>query len=79
MGWNAELQENAAVIHVPYDLHDIQIGALFVIPSGLDHTKGRLFRVTQLSNAMVYPASIACEIIPEYEDRMPASKMVRST
>ena len=23
MGWNAELQEDAAVIHVPYDLHDI--------------------------------------------------------
>lgn len=79
MGWNAELQEDAAVIHVPYDLHDIQIGALFVVPSGLDHTKGRLFRVTQLSNAMVYPASIACEIVPEYEDRMPISKMERTT
>lgn len=78
MGWNAELQENPSVIHVPYDLHDIQAGALFVIPSGLDHTKGRLFRVTQLSNTMVYPASIACELVPEYEDTMPTSKLERS-
>ena len=78
-GWNAELQENASIIHVPYDLHDIQAGALFIIPSGLDHTKGRLFRVTQLANGIVYPASISCEIVPEYEDTLPTSKLDRTT
>lgn len=77
-GWNAELQENASIIHVPYDLHDIQAGALFIIPSGLDHTKGRLFRVTQLANGIVYPASISCEIVPEYEDTLPTSKLNRT-
>lgn len=78
MGWNAELQENSLVIHVPYDLPNIQRGALFLIPSGLDNSAGRLFRVEQLVNSMVYPASISCEIVPEYEDTLPSSKMSRS-
>jgi hypothetical protein len=68
MGWVSELQENASIIHVPYDTPGLQVGCLFVVPSGLDGGKGRLFRCTKLSNIMVYPASIACEIVPEYEN-----------
>ena len=68
------MQESASVIHIPYDLHDIQKGALFIIPSGLDCAKGRLFRVTKLSNIMIYPASIACQIVPEYEDTYTSSQ-----
>lgn len=67
-GWVSELQENASIIHVPYDLQGLQQGALFIVPSGLDNAKGRVFRVTKLSNIMVYPASITCEIAPEYAD-----------
>ena len=37
------------------------------MPSGLDDGKGRLFRVIGLSNIMIYPASITCEIALEYE------------
>jgi hypothetical protein len=66
-GWVAELQEGSSIIHVPYDLPDIQVGALFEVPSGLDTGKGRLFRVISLSNIMIYPASISCEIALEYE------------
>lgn len=66
-GWVAELQESSSLIHVPYDLPDLQAGALFEIPSGLDNGKGRLFRVISIANIMVYPASVACEIAPEYE------------
>jgi hypothetical protein len=66
-GWVAELQEGSSVIHVPYDLPDLQVGALFEVPSGLDKGKGRLFRVISMSNIMIYPASIACEIALEYE------------
>ena len=73
-GWVVELQEGASLISVPYDLHDIQAGTLFAIPSGLDHTTGRLFRVTSLINGMIYPASITCEIVPEYENTLPESK-----
>lgn len=68
MGWVAELQENSSIIHVPYDLKNLQVGALFEIPSGLDAAKPRLFRVISMQNIMVYPASIACEIAPEYID-----------
>lgn len=68
LAWVSELQENASIIHVSYDLPNIQQGALFVIPSGIDCAKGRLFRVSKLKNSMIYPSSVACEIVPEYEN-----------
>lgn len=68
IGWVSELQQNASIIHVRYDLPNLEQGALFVVPSGLDNAKGRLFRVVKITNIMVYPASIACEIVPEYEN-----------
>lgn len=67
MGWVAELQEGSSIIHVPYDLPGLQVGALFDVPSGLDAAKPRTFRVISLQNIMIYPASIACEIALEYE------------
>lgn len=66
-GWVAELQEGSSIIHVPYDLPDLQVGALFSVPSGLDEGENRTFRVIGMSNIMIYPASIACEIALEYE------------
>ncbi len=68
MGWVAELQEGSSIIHVPYDLPGIQVGALFDIPSGIDNAKARTFRVISLQNIMVYPASITCEVALEYEN-----------
>ena len=68
LGWMSELNDSSSIIHVDYDLQGLQQGALFILPGGLDDSKGRLFRVVKLSNTMVYPASIACEIVPEYED-----------
>lgn len=73
LGWNAELQTDASLISVPYDTPNIQVGALFVVPGGLDGSKGRMFRVTQLSNIMIYPASITCQIVPEYYDEFDKS------
>lgn len=66
LGWNAELSDSTSVIHVPYDLEGLEAGGLFIIPSGLDKTQGRVFKVLQLSNIAVYPASISCEIGPVY-------------
>ena len=68
MGWVSELNENSSFIHVDYDLPNLQQGALFIIPSGLDNGKGRLFRVVKMVNEIVYPSSMTCEIVPEYED-----------
>lgn len=68
IGWASELQEGASIIHVRYDLPGLQKGCVFLVPSGLDDGKGRLFRVTKLTNSIVYPASITCEIVPELEN-----------
>ena len=67
LGWNAELMTDAAVISVPYDLNGLQQGSLFYIPSAFDNTKERLFRVVEISGIMIYPASLTCKIVPEYE------------
>lgn len=66
-GWVAELQEGSSVIHVPFDLPGLAVGALFEVPSGLDNGQARTFRVISLSNIMIYPASISCEIALEYK------------
>lgn len=68
IGWVSELQESSSIIEVDYDLPELQQGSLFIVPGGIDNSKGRLFRVVKIYNSMVYPASVACEIVPEYED-----------
>ena len=75
MGWNSELSESMSIIHVPYDLKGLQRGALFIIPSGIDGTKGRVFRVHRMSTSFVYPASIACEIGPVFENEFEKSNL----
>lgn len=67
-GWVSELQENSSFIDVPYDTPNIQVGALFIVPSGIDDGKGRLFRCVSMRNSMIYPAAVTCEIVPEYEN-----------
>lgn len=67
-GWVSELQTDSSFIDIAYDTPDIQVGALFIVPSGLDDGKGRLFRCVTMQNSMIYPAAITCEIVPEYED-----------
>lgn len=70
LGWVSELDENSSIIHVDYDLENLQVGALVIIPSGIDETEGRLFRIVRMSVGMIYPASATCEIVPEYEDTL---------
>lgn len=74
LGWMSELETSAAIISVPYDLEGLQQGALFIVPSGLDNAKGRLFRVSKMSTIAVYPSSITCEIVPEYVDEFPQAQ-----
>lgn len=67
-GWVSELQTDSSFIDIAYNTPDIQVGALFIVPSGLDDGKGRLFRCVTMQNSMIYPAAITCEIVPEYEN-----------
>lgn len=68
LGWNSELSESASIISVPYDLEGLQQGSLFIVPSAFDKTKGRLFRVVEITGIMIYPASLTCKLVPEYEN-----------
>lgn len=68
LGWDSELQEGVSLITVPYDLDRLQVGALFIVPSGIDNTEGRVFRVLRMSTISVYPASIVCEIAPVWKN-----------
>lgn len=70
LGWNAELDTNATIISVPYDLENLQIGCLFKVPSAFDNSDGRLFRVVEMSAIAIYPASITCRLVPEYETQV---------
>lgn len=78
LGWVAELDESTSVIHVPYDLPGLQAGALFIIPSALDHAAGRVFRVIKMSTITIYPASVACQIGPVYENTFEQSQLDHS-
>ena len=75
MGWVSELQDNSSIIHLPFDLLGLQQGALVIVPSGIDSKEGRLFRIINISNIMIYPASYACEIAPEYENTFEKSEL----
>ena len=68
LGWVAELDANASIISVPYDLKGLQQGSLFIIPSAFDNSKGRLFRVVEMTSMMIYPSSITCKLVPELEN-----------
>ena len=75
MGWTSELLESNCIIHLPDDLPDLQIGALITVPTGLDSTIGRLFKVVKMTTISVYPTSIACEIGPVFESDTEASSV----
>lgn len=68
LGWVAEMDEDLSVIHVPYDLHGLQVGSLFLIPPGVDGGETRVFRVVKMSTIAVYPASVTCFIGPMIKD-----------
>lgn len=68
LGWVSELMENAVLISVPYDTKGLQRGSLFIIPSAIDNSQGRVFRVDMMSTISIYPASITCSLVPEFEN-----------
>ena len=73
LGWFVEGDTESSIIHLPYDIPGLQQGTLVSIPSGLDNGKNRTFRIVEMSNIMVYPASITCRIVPEWENTLPLS------
>lgn len=74
LGWATSLQEDVSLIHIPYDLEGVQAGSLFIIPSGLDNSEGRVFKVIRMSNIAVFPSEIICEIAPMMVNRLAKSE-----
>lgn len=70
LGWFTE-DGLAPIIHLPYDIKDLQIGTLISIPSAFEGSKNRLFRVTEMSTLMVYPASVTCKLCAELTNSLP--------
>ena len=68
LGWNSEITSGSSVISVPYDLNGLQQGSLFYIPSAFDNTPDRLFRVVEITSIMIYPCSLTCRLVPEFEN-----------
>lgn len=77
LGWNHERNEDISIIHVPYNLN-VEKGSLFIIPSGIDNTVGRVFEVDDMYTGMVYPASITCLLVPYIKTRMPKASTTTS-
>lgn len=75
LGWNVEQDEENSVIHLPYDVKDLQVGTQVIVPSALDKSEGRVFRVIELSTIAIYPASVACKLAPEWQDDLPLSQI----
>lgn len=68
LGWDSELETQASIISVPYDLRGLQQGSLFIVPSAYDKTKARIFRVSQITSIMIAPCSLTCQLVPEFEN-----------
>lgn len=75
LGWNAEQVDSLILLSVPYDLPELQSGCLFTIPAGIDNAKDRLFRVVDMSTVQLYPASVTCRIMPEYQTEIEKAEL----
>ena len=71
LGWVSELTDTPPIIHLPYDLPNIQVGGLVIVPSGVDNTQGRVFRIIDMDlSSMLYPSTVVCKLAPEYKSSM---------
>lgn len=68
LGWDTELQEGETLIHVPYDTPGLERGGVFEVPSGIDNSPARRFRILRMRTSMVYPSEVVCHIAPEMFD-----------
>ena len=64
LGWDSELQEGESIVHVPYDTKGLGVGGMFEVPSGLDDTGPRKFRILKMRSSIIYPSEIVCHIAP---------------
>ena len=78
LGWNSELQESVSIVHLPYDTPRLQKDALVIVPSGIDNSEGRIFRILRMSTTCIFPASVACQIAPVWKNDFEHGQMDHS-
>lgn len=64
LGWDSELLDGETLIHVPYDTPNLESGGMIEVPSGLDDTPPKRFRILKMRTSMVYPSEVVCHIAP---------------
>ena len=64
LGWDSELQEGESLVHVPYDLKGLQSGGMIEVPSGIDNTEPKRFRILKMRTSLIYPSEVVCHIAP---------------
>lgn len=64
LGWNSELLEGEALVHVPYDTPKLESGGMLEVPSGIDGTPSKKFRILKMRTSMIYPSEVVCHIAP---------------
>lgn len=71
LGWFSEDSENKPIIaQLPYDAPGLQRGCLLLIPAAING-EYKPFRITEISNGIVYPDSFYVKLAPEFEMRNP--------
>ena len=76
LGWNAQLQEEASLIHLPYDTKNLELGGRVILPSAFDDTKGVVYRIVSMSAVgEIYPYALSCAIVPVFEDKFEKSQL----
>lgn len=70
LGWFSEDIKEPIIIYLPFDLAGLQRGTLIELPSAIEGAEDRLFRVEELNTIMIYPASIACKVVPTYKSKI---------
>lgn len=73
LGWDSELQEGESLVHVPYDTPLLQSGGMLEIPSGLDNTEPRRFRILKMRTDIVYPSEVVCHVAPLFTSTFDAT------
>lgn len=68
LGWITELDREFPLVHVDYDLPDLQKGTLFLVEDPLREGKGRLFRVNKIQLGILYPVCATCQVAPVVGD-----------
>lgn len=70
LGWFSEDSEDKPIIaHLPYDTPGLQKGCLLLIPAAING-EYKPFRITEISNGMIFPDCFYVKLAPEFESRI---------